>query len=342
MHLERIALTHSIGILPFELDACGLTPCHKSRLYWFNWKVSSEKGVEIANPLTSAANDYGRISFLLPCPPNPYLTPGWNLAGGCPHSWLPSPRHARIWVQLGLSSCQKQIGVIGKQIVRYPAYQYRFQRGLLHHKHGWRIPNINEREAMLGFPLEYTWECWPKSSRRQDGSGHENCRLELVSHASSVPVLAFLLKHLLAPLKLCDTLVLSEVQQRCQPGQSSQLDGFLSRPPWTKSRESKVSENDVNRVRKLGSLVSTKGTDVLLQSSTEPSQSYDRLRASVPSRLWKWKTACAWSWKRLQGSETEHINRLELRAVLTAVKWRILKAKQRQTRFLPVSCRSTS
>ena len=80
--------------------------------------------------------------------------------------------------------------------------------------------------------------------------------------------------------------------------------------------------------------MSSRGTDVLLKSSTEPVRSYDRLRTSVPARLWKWKVACGWSWKRPQSGNVEHINRLEIRAVLTSIKWRILKAKQTRKRFL--------
>ena len=125
-----------------------------------------------------------------------------------------------------------------------------------------------------------------------------------------------------------------ELQQRCQPGGSSHLNAYLSRPPWVPQNPKTSRENDANLIRKLGSLMSTRGTDVLLQSATEPLQTYDRLRTSVPAKLWTWKTACGWAWKRPQSGITEHINRLELRAVLTAVKWRALKQKVRKKRFL--------
>ena len=124
------------------------------------------------------------------------------------------------------------------------------------------------------------------------------------------------------------------LQKRCQPGGSSSLGGFLSRPPWVATQQNQHSHNDVALIRKLGSLMSSRGTDVLLQSVTEPLQSYDRLRTSVPASIWKWRTACSWTWRKSQCAETEHINRLELRALLTAVKWRALKQKCRGKRFL--------
>ena len=46
---------------------------------------------------------------------------------------------------------------------------------------------------------------------------------------------------------------------------------------------------------------------------------FHRLRASVPSSLWRWRVVAGWQWSLSK----EHINSLELRAILTALKWRI-------------------
>ena len=110
---------------------------------------------------------------------------------------------------------------------------------------------------MLGFPLDYTHQAWSKADR-------DDCRLSLLGNSWSVPVAAFLLKHLLSPRKLCDEMSLCELQKRCQPGASASLSGFLSRPPWVPSCQSQTSENDDGLIRKLGSLMSSRGTDVLL------------------------------------------------------------------------------
>ena len=336
--VDRACMSRAVGILPFELDAVGLTPCRRARLFWFTWKVHLEPGVEIQNPLTSKAEDYG-ISFLLECPPGPYLSPGWALAGGV-HQKLPTfatsqPKAQPGFRPAGIESCTaRDLEHWEADNFRFSPYQYRYQHGLLHPKHGWRLPNVNEREAMLGFPLGYTFLSWSKADRKRDPTGWNDCRLSLLGNSWSVPVAAFLLKHLLGPLKLCDEMSVDELQKRCQPGGSSNLSTFLSRPPWTPTCHNQSSANDVTLIRKLGSLMSSRGTDVLLQSGTEPLQSYDRLRTSVPSSLWKWRTACGWTWRNFQCGETEHINRLELRALLTSVKWRALKQKCRGKRFL--------
>jgi hypothetical protein len=77
-------------------------------------------------------------------------------------------------------------------------------------------------------------------------------------------------------------------------------------------------------------LVSIKGEDILISASSEDTLRYHRLRASLPSNLWVWRTVCGWKWK---GSK-EHINNLEMRAVLCALRWRILKQDAHKQRLV--------
>jgi len=83
-------------------------------------------------------------------------------------------------------------------------------------------------------------------------------------------------------------------------------------------------------VAQLGQLVSVKGEDILLTAASSQLVKFHRLRASVPARLWKWKVISGWKWR----GSPEHINSLELRAVLTSLKWRIQHQKQIKCRFL--------
>ena len=77
-------------------------------------------------------------------------------------------------------------------------------------------------------------------------------------------------------------------------------------------------------------MVSIKGEDILLSSSSEETMRYHRLRASLPSNLRVWRTVCSWNWK----GGREHINNLEMRAVLPALKWRIVKQKIQRQRLV--------
>lgn len=87
---------------------------------------------------------------------------------------------------------------------------------------------------------------------------------------------------------------------------------------------------DERLVSKLGNLVSVKGEDILLTSTSSQLTKFHRLRASVPAKLWHWKVVSGWRWT----GTPEHINALEMRAVLTSLKWRVLHRKQTRTRFL--------
>ena len=66
----------------------------------------------------------------------------------------------------------------------------------------------------------------------------------------------------------------------------------------------------------------------MIQAQTEETLRFHRLRASLPAALWKWKTVMGWR-------SPEHINVLELRAVLTTtLRWRILKKRPFKTKFV--------
>ena len=336
----RARMTKSIGLLPYQVDALGITPCRRARFFWFDWVVKAEVGVAIATPTSTSSWDYGKLDFHLDCPSDAFLSPGWKLAGG-PEQKLPTfttsqPKGKPDSKAAGIDSCNsRDLSYWESDRFRFPPYQYRYQHGVIHPKHGWRIANVNEREAMLGFPLDYTLECWSKSARKLNPLGHEDARMSLLGNSWSVPVVAFLLAQLLAPLGLCESLSVQAIQRRCMPGQGPELGSYLTRPPWVGARASKTDENDRSLICKLGSLMSTRGTDVLIQAVSEPTRSYDRLRTSVPSKLWKWRTACSWRWKPpREGQGAEHINKLELRAVLTAIKWRVMKTKLTNARFL--------
>lgn len=73
-----------------------------------------------------------------------------------------------------------------------------------------------------------------------------------------------------------------------------------------------------------------KGSDVMLQSSSEDLVKYQRIRASVPAKLWRWRTVAGWQWRH----STDHINVLEMRAALTALRWRVEKCHARRLKFV--------
>lgn len=105
---------------------------------------------------------------------------------------------------------------------------------------------------------------------------------------------------------------------------------FLSRPSMRTSRRGGGTSGQMELVKKLLTLVSIKGEDILIQSATEDLTRYHRLRASIPAKLWRWKAVASWRWT----GSAEHINALETRAVLTALRWRLERHKISRVKFV--------
>ena len=81
---------------------------------------------------------------------------------------------------------------------------------------------------------------------------------------------------------------------------------------------------------KLGNMISIKGEDILLTTPTTQLVKYHRLRATIPSKCWKWKVIAGWRWKHGR----DHINCLELRAILTSMQWRVEHSLHKQCRLI--------
>ena len=105
---------------------------------------------------------------------------------------------------------------------------------------------------------------------------------------------------------------------------------FLQRPPLSFSRKRGSDKEELALAKKFLNHVSLKGEDILVHSSVEEQLKFHRLRASIPSQCWRWLTVAGWGWK----GDPEHINCLELRAILTSVRWWIEKRKVTRAKFI--------
>eukprot|EP00435_Cladocopium_sp_Y103_P058354 s184_g20.t1 len=199
---------------------------------------------------------------------------------------------------------------------RFPPYQYKQQHCLVNKHNQFRLPDVSEREMMMGFPLHYTSPCFPKG--RQKGADYNDARLSLLGNSWSVPVVAWLIGQLLGRLGIIPTPSPQDILDNLKPGTSCTTQGRLVRLPLNPQRG--IGERAGHALAaKLGNLISMKGEDILLSTPTSQMVRYHRLRASVPSSLWRWRVVTGWTWR--QGHE--HINSLELRAILTSLKWRL-------------------
>ena len=314
---------------PWLIDAGGVSMARRPRLYWVTWDPVNLEGATRDTEVTHRLPLAGRVQLQVEIQEKDFLEPGWRRCE--PTQVLPtfttsrpSPTPGRK--PAGVEMCSPAELTRWKEDQhRFPPYQYKSVNCVTNGEQV-RVPSVRERECILGFPLDYTAKCQPKS--QQNSTAWQDCRLTLLGNTWSVPVVCYLLHSLFLTLGLNNPLTMSEIVSRLTPGEEDSLPSLLLRPPLR--RTTLAGGPSPGLVRRLLGQVSVKGEDLLLQMGSDIPARYHRLRASISGKLWRWREVAGWQWT----GSAEHINVLELRAVKTALSWRIRELKEQRTRFL--------
>ena len=337
---DRTEMSKDIQLVPWAIDSVGVSLARRPRLYWITWELLEGEGVVIHSPGSESPEAYGTVDLVGKVDPSHYLEKGWTKMSQEPFPTFttsrprasPGPRPA------GLQSCTEQeLKYWREDKFRFPPYQYRDVFRVTDGQGISRLVNVPERETIMGFPLGYTSQCVVKAYR--SGESYQDTRLTLLGNSWNVTVIVWLLGQLLHTLGLSEKISPQKAIKLTAPGQGRKLQSLLLRPKMAGHRfegfsKSTITSSDSQLAlqlhRKLTGLVSIKGEDILLSSSSDIQVKHHRLRSSVPAKLWRWKAVCGWKWT----GEKEHINSLELRAVLTTLRWRIEKLKQVHVKFI--------
>eukprot|EP00438_Fugacium_kawagutii_P028761 Skav220381 [mRNA] locus=scaffold896:127637:129049:- [translate_table: standard] len=308
---DKQVMSEAIGSSPVQCDAGDLTWAHRPRLYWLSWDLVPCEGYSLEDDQLTLVGDQ---------PLSEVLLAGWekvDCSNAFPTFTTSRPRGHPGRRPAGVHHCSAdELERWHNDAYRFPPYQYRRCHGVCNRHGEVRVPNVNEREVILGFPLHYTQGCYPKG-QRQTAAYHDE-RLSLLGNAWSVPIVACLLNCLFGTLGWVPYKSAQDILNACRPGFSPMVQGRLVRLPLNPSR--KPSPVDAAALSaKLGNLISIKGEDILLTTPSTQLQKFHRLRATVPGKLWRWRIVAGWSWTK----GNEHINSLELRAILTSIRWRI-------------------
>ena len=329
---DRAAMSEDVDILPYSVDARGVSLARRPRLYWLSWEVIEGEDVVVRPPFSPAWEEFGEVELTAVVSCKDYLQPGWKKTSEEPFPTLTTsrPRSSPGRRPAGVAQCSpEELDDWRNDSHRFPPYQYRNIFRVQDKNGATRILNIQEREVIMGFPVDYTASCRPKASAK--GEDYNDERLTLIGNSWNVTVVTWLIGQLFSLVGFILPLSPQECVRRTAPGGSTTLQGLLWRPPMLGSRLPRVNQTSPKTlVRKLTGLVSIKGEDILLSADTEQQGKYHRLRASIPARLWQWRTIAGWHWR----GDPEHINVLELRAVLTTLKWRMEKCYQTRTKFV--------
>ena len=292
-----------------------------------SWSLAEQEGASLTTPSSVAP---GVIRLVAEQDLEEVCSPGWIKLEpvSFPTFTTSRPRDNPGYKPAGLAQCDSAtVARWTQDNYRYPPYQYKAQHCLINRSNQVRMPCIEEKEYMMGFPIGYTIGCLPKGKRKSQE--HVDKRHSLIGNSWSVPVVSWLLSQLLSVLGLCPSYTPQQLVSFLNPSNCSFLQSRLWRHPL-RPRVPDSTQDQLLLVRKLGQLISVKGEDILLTTPSSQLTKFHRLRASVPSKLWKWKVVTGWKWT----GQPEHINSLELRAVLTTVRWRVEHCRQVGCRFL--------
>ena len=326
---DRKAMSEDFQLVPLRVDASGVSLARRPRLYWCTWELVETEGCHVGEVQGDDWERLQEVTFKAQVPQKEFLQPGWFIPEGqCLATFTtarPSPKPGRR--PAGLHHCDE--GAIERWKAdshRYPPYQYKAEFGVHHTSGQIRVPDISERELVLGFPLHYTQHCLPKQQRV--GSLYDDVRKTLLGNSWSVPVVALLLKPLFERLGLMDSVTVQQVVSRFAPGQSPSLASMLYRAPLRRMQAGDSPGESL--ASRMAGLVSVRGEDLMLQSAGDVLLKHQRFRRTVPAMAWRWREVTGWAWK----GAPEHINQLELRAAFTTIKWLISKQKVRNCRVL--------
>ena len=324
---DRDIMSNSVDLEPMLIDAGKMTWCSRPRFYWLSWSLSEGSGVHFA---TSSAG----VTEVV-------LEACQDLEDVCKEGWIkvdPSksfptfttsrPRDRAGHRPAGIRSCSSEdLDRWMADSYRFPPYQYCSHHCLVSRSGELRIPDVEEREYMLGFPVGYTWACMSKAQVKTVAG--RDARLTLLGNTWSVPVVAWLVSQLLGPLGISAHLSPQEVMDRLDPQNQEFIQGRLFRSSLRPRRGTAVGDESALAF-KLGNLISVKGEDIMLNAPSAVVPRFQRLRGTVPSRLWRWRVISGWRWT----GGSEHINALEMRAILTSMRWRLEHQGLRRVRFL--------
>ena len=328
---DRQEYSKVFGILPYEVDSKQISLCRRPRLWWFNWEITKKEGYLIYPPETSHSSDYGAIVLEAPILPSTFIKPGWKLTnpeGAFATFCTAQPSKTPRFKPSGPAKCtHRDLQAWKSDRHRFPPFQYNYSNGVIHKKHGWRMLTIEEKESIMGFPIGFTSQAWNKTQRSNRPQDFDDCRMSLLGNAWHVGVVAALCQPLLCAQGFVPSRTMQEVTNLLRPGNAPDLAGRLLRPtlehPQPFAAVVSNRDDELELVRKLSHLVSAKGTDVMLTAETEVLPRAHRLRNSLTPKLWRWKTICGWRWRPTENLHPEHINKLEMRAIYTSLKWRL-------------------
>eukprot|EP00971_Amphidinium_carterae_P341410 6480193-Amphidinium_carterae.1 len=294
-------ITKFLGVLPMQVCGSSFSQTWRPRLMWLSWDMPTEP--EIEYEVTS-----DRVLVHLPsrwCSPTAWADQGWrpvSVASALPTFVRPIPRkyppkNPSGYQQVDAATLQRWEA----DEFRFPPYQYEMAAMMVNQFGVLRVASPNERELLLGYPLDHTYPIADRAERAST-QRHSDARNALLGKASHIGVLMWLLSPLLAEQ--------GAILRALSAKQIAECFG------WNAEHDNAHHEDEEALLTKfLLSRSSRRGQDIKINLWRQGSR--PQLAHPLSTRCWEWKVCFGSQWKDTH----EHINALELRAFYLTVKW---------------------
>lgn len=321
-------ITQALGVKPLRLDPSGCVPIHRPRLCWTNSSLTpmdcvtlEEKARWIEVDITCPAPD---VSQWLE---EGAVWPGHEAGEVFPTCMKAIRRTSPPLSPAGLNRVDNDTRLrwIADEF-RFPPYQYA-DRFLIWVQNKWRLLNANERELLHGLGWQHTSVCWNANEIKRDPQGFEDKRKSLIGDSFSCFSFAYVAAMMCSKWISIPSFQLLADRMGMAPGFVSPLETpiplqqSLAYGNTTEGMPvSALHSVLLRRVNHTGSDVRV-STGALVNPRAFP-------RQSAAAAWWKWDKVFAYKWCR-----QDHINSLELRAILHAIEWRVSHLKETELRI---------
>lgn len=316
-------ITRALGVKPYRLDPAGAVPIHRPRFCWSNMDLAPMEGVDVVEK-----ERWYQVDIEYPYPElGQWLEEGASWPGFEQGTILPTCMKCIKRTRPPLAPAGiDRVSQDGKlrwaaDDFKFPPYQYD-DRFVIWVNQKWRLINATERELLHGLGFEHTILCWNAGDIKRDPQGFEDQRKTLVGDSFSCYTFVFI------AAQLCGQWIsmpaYSQLAQRMgmAPGFSCPIDIRIPLQRGLAYSSSSVQlpvqclhSSLLRRVNHTGSDVRI-STGTLMNPRNFP-------RQSAAANWWKWSKVFAYKWSRW-----DHINNLEVRAIIHAIEWRVKHLKE--------------
>ena len=150
----RTQVTQMMGVIPFQVDAIPLAPCHRRRLFWVDWPLYAQDGLTLFQPIGISDSACGTVEFdggfpLQACLERKCTVSPNFVAFPCftaPHPRTTHSTQTFAWACEARATKKRWAG----GGCRFPPHHYESRHCVITEEGLLRLPSVLERERMMG------------------------------------------------------------------------------------------------------------------------------------------------------------------------------------------------